>query len=154
MYFISDETDHIGILNKKCIFTAMKRFFAFILLAIYSVTTVGATVQLHYCMGKLSGWSLAWTESKSKECSKCGMEKMHSDKGCCHDESKLLKIQDDQKANYVSLEISKLSVAAPVLIDHTIAYTLTKINELLPQSNAPPRSSGVDVYVRNCVFRI
>jgi hypothetical protein len=132
----------------------MKRFFAFILLLIYSVTSIGATVELHYCMGKLSGWTLALIESHSKECSKCGMEKTHLDKGCCHDESKLLKIQDDQKANYVSLEISKLSVAAPVLIDHTVAYSLPKINELLPQSNAPPRISGVDVYIRNCVFRI
>jgi hypothetical protein len=54
-------------------------------------------------MGKLSGWSLALTESQSKECSECGMEKAHSDKGCCHDENKLLKVQDDQKANYVCL---------------------------------------------------
>ena len=132
----------------------MKRSLAFILLLIYSVTSIGATVQLHYCMGKLSGWSLALTETKSKECDKCGMEKTHLDKGCCHDENKLLKIQDDQKANYVSLEISKLSVATPLVVDDTLTYALPKIEELHPQNNAPPRGSGVDVYIRNCVFRI
>ena len=132
----------------------MKRFFAFILLIIYSATTVGATVQIHYCMGRLSGWSITWAESKSKECDKCGMEKTHSDKGCCHDESKLLKIQDDQKANSVSLDISKLSVAAPAIIDHNVNHSLSEMNQLLPQANAPPRSSDLDLCIQNCVFRI
>jgi hypothetical protein len=132
----------------------MKRFFAFILLLIYSVTSIGATVQLHYCMGRLSGWSLAFAESHSKECSKCGMEKTHSDKGCCHDENKLLKIQDDQKANYVSLEILKLSVATPVIIDRSVTYLLPEKSELLPKTNAPPLINDGDLCIRNCVFRI
>jgi hypothetical protein len=133
----------------------MKRFLAFIVLLVYSVTTIGATVQLHYCMDKLAGWSLTWTEFQSKKCSNCGMEKSeNSDKGCCRDESKLLKIQDDQKANYLSFEILKLSVSAPVIIDHNAVYSLPKINELLPQSNAPPRSSDADICILNCVFRI
>ena len=130
----------------------MKRLFAFILLLIYSVTSIGATVQLHYCMGKLSGWSLSWTQSK--ECSKCGMEKAHSDKGCCHDENKLLKIQDDQKANYLSLEISKLSVAAPITVDHSVTYLVPEKNELLPKIKAPPLIGDFDLCIRNCVFRI
>jgi hypothetical protein len=133
----------------------MKRFLAFILLFIYSATTIGATVELHYCMGKLSSWSLSWTEAKSKECSKCGMEKTEkSDKGCCHDESKLLKVQDDQKANSLSLEIYKLPVAAPAINNHTVVYLLPEINGVLPHSNAPPRSSGTDICIYNCVFRI
>jgi hypothetical protein len=131
----------------------MKRFFAFILLLIYSVTSIGATVQLHYCMGKLSGWSLALTGSTSKECSKCGMEKKDS-KGCCHDENKLVKIQDDQKANYVSLGILKLQVPAPVIIDQSIAYLLPETEELLPKSNAPPLICHADICIRNCVFLI
>lgn len=132
----------------------MKRFFAFILLFIYSFTSIGATVQLHYCMGKLSGWSLALAGSGSKDCSKCGMEKAHSDNGCCHDENKLLKIQDDQKANYVSLDILKLSVSAPVFVDQSVAYLLPEENELLPKSKAPPLIGGLDLCIRNCVFRI
>jgi len=78
----------------------------------------------------------------------------NSDKGCCRDESKLLKIQDDQKANHLAFEISELSVSAPVIANYDLAYSLPKINELLPDSNAPPRSSDVDICVRNCVFRI
>lgn len=132
----------------------MKRFFAFILLLVYSVTSIGATVQLHYCMGQLSGWSLALTESHSKECSKCGMEKTHSDKGCCHDENKLLKIQDDQKASLVSLEVLNLSVAAPVIVDHSAACLFLPKNDLLPKSNAPPLKDDLDLCIRNCIFRI
>jgi hypothetical protein len=145
---------HIVNLTKKCIFTAMKRCFAFLLLIIYSVTSIGATVQLHYCMGKLSGWSISLTESNSKECSKCGMEKAHSDKGCCHDENKLLKIQDDQKANYVSLDILKLSVSAAVSVDQSVACLLLQKKQLPSKSNAPPLIGDLDLCIRNCVFRI
>jgi hypothetical protein len=132
----------------------VKRFLAFILVFIYSVTTIGATVQLHYCMGKFAGWSLAWTETKSKECDKCGMEKSDNpDKGCCKDDHKLLKIQDDQKANYISLEILKLSTATPVVADNQWSFSLPVRMKLLPDNNAPPRNS-FDLCVRNCVFRI
>lgn len=82
------------------------------------------------------------------------MEKKNSDKGCCHDENKLIKIQDDQKANYVSLEILKLAVAAPIVVDHSITYLLPQQNELLPKSNAPPLTGDIDLYIRNNVFRI
>jgi hypothetical protein len=132
----------------------MKRFFAFILFLIYSVTSIGATVQLHYCMGKLSGWSITLAESNLKECSKCGMEKAHSDKGCCHDENKLLKIQDDQKANYVSLDILKLSVSAAVSVDQSVACLLPQKKQLPSKSNAPPLIGDLDLCIRNCVFRI
>lgn len=133
----------------------MKRFLAFIVLIVYSATTIGATVQLHYCMGKLESWSLVWAGPKSKECNKCGMEKTESSgKGCCHDESKILKVQDDQKVNHLSLEIFKLPVAAPLISNHTIVYSLPEINGVLPFSNAPPRSSGADICIYNCVFRI
>ena len=131
----------------------MKKFITAILAILYISTSTGATVQLHYCMGKLSGWSLTWTETHPKECGKCGMEKKDS-KGCCHDENKFLKIQDDQKANYVSLEILKISVAAPAVADHSLTYSLPKKDKLLPESNAPPRRSDTDICIRNCVFRI
>jgi hypothetical protein len=133
----------------------MKRLFAFILFVIYSVTSIGATVQLHYCMGKLAGWSLVWTDTKSKECSKCGMGKKHnSAKDCCRDENRFLKIKDDQKANYVSLEILKLAVTEPVIADHSFSYFFPVINERLLQNNALRRSSEIDIYKRNCLFRI
>lgn len=82
------------------------------------------------------------------------MEKAHSDKGCCHDENKLLKIQDDQKANYVSLDILKLSVSAAVSVDQSVACLLLQKKQLPSKSNAPPLIGDLDLCIRNCVFRI
>jgi hypothetical protein len=133
----------------------MKRFLAFIVLLIYSVTTIGATVQLHYCMGKLSGWSFGWLASGSAKCNKCGMQKTASiDRGCCKDENKLLKIQNDQKVDYSSLEISKLSVTAPVFSNQDFETPLPPLHQPLPQINAPPPSRGIDICIYNSVFRI
>lgn len=84
------------------------------------------------------------------------MEKENSSKrGCCKDEHKWIKIQDDQKANYVSIYLSHLqpaeAVSFPVnLTEQFFANTIA----LLPQSNAPPRTGDVAIYKRNCVFRI
>ena len=133
----------------------MKRILAFILIVIYFVTTAGATLQLHYCMDELSGWSLAWTDSHSDKCGKCGMEKDHSsDNGCCRDENKLLKIQDDQKASQLAFETLKLSVASPAFVNPDLAFTSNGIVELLPRSKAPPRSCPEDICIRYCIFRI
>lgn len=68
----------------------MKRFAAAILAVLYISTSAGATVHLHYCMGKLADWSLGQKESKT--CGNCGMKTNEAkEKGCCNDENKFLK---------------------------------------------------------------
>ena len=131
----------------------MKRLSAFIILIIYFVTTTGATLQIHYCMGKFAGWSIAG--NSTKECGKCGMkQEPNEDNGCCKDENKLVKIQDDQKANYLSFEISKPAASVPVVAENNFTYPISVAKELLPQSNAPPRSCYIPLQITNCVFRI
>lgn len=131
----------------------MKRLSAFIILLIYFVTTTGATLQLHYCMGKFAGWSIAG--NSAKKCGKCGMkQEPKEDNGCCKDEHKLIKIEDDQKANYLSFDISKPVASAPVVTENTFTYAIPETKELLPQTNAPPRSCNTSIHIANCVFRI
>jgi hypothetical protein len=74
----------------------MKKLLSAMLALLYLGTSVGATVELHYCMGRLVEWSL-WHKDNSI-CSNCGMEKKHElTKGCCKDEYKQIKIDKDQK---------------------------------------------------------
>lgn len=132
----------------------MKKVIVFILAILYLGLSTGATLHMHYCMGKYVGSSLTLHES-SDSCSKCGMEKKASKNKCCKDETKLVKIEQDQKVT--------------VPLDHTVDVTaleLVHYNYILPianfdspiedtfYSNAPPLAFKTPIYVRNCDFRI
>lgn len=132
----------------------MKKVLFFILSIIYLTTSTGANLHYHYCMGTLADWSI-WVKHEEKKCSKCGMEKKDgADNGCCKDEHKWLKIEDDQKANFF-IESPALS---PTEINHIDRYSFTWLSidilHLLPLSNAPPRKGDIDVFILNSNFRI
>ncbi|HVU58477.1 MAG TPA: hypothetical protein VHD83_25625 [Puia sp.] len=138
----------------------MKKTLATILAIIYLSTSMGATIHLHYCMGKLVAWGLMDTDNK--DCISCGMPKqpagegcMVAMKGCCHDEHKQIKNDKDQKPGQGSPELIKLLPAAV-----TPSYSLWQapfVNSLIvgqPAINGPPLTNEVPVFLRNCNFRI
>ncbi len=130
----------------------MKRVLATILAIIYLTTSVGATVQLHYCMSDLVGWELSAKQSSS--CSTCGMTKK-GHKGCCHNEQKIIKIEKDQK----NVEESSVILKAPLALIQTNYSVFPRVDlfnsiEENPVSNAPPHKYKVPVYLYNSVFRI
>jgi hypothetical protein len=133
---------------------AMKRFIAAILAILYLSTSTGATLNMHYCMGELADWGLGL--NKSKTCGKCGMEKSEEkDNGCCKDEHKFVKNDTDQKTTEAGIQITQLlGVALPVAFLEVSSNGFPSVTEENPISHAPPRSCGVAVYVRNCVFLI
>jgi len=126
----------------------MKKFFAVILTIIYLSSSVGATVHLHYCMDRLVSWSL---NDEGNTCKNCGMEK---DGGCCKDEQKFFKNNLDQS---VIGEIQLLqaptidNLVSSIGIAENLSYSL--INGYL-SGHAPPIHSGVEILIRNSVFRI
>jgi hypothetical protein len=133
----------------------MKKIIVAILAVLYLSTSMGTTIYLHYCMGRLVDWSL-W-DRNSSTCSKCGMPKSHkaANNGCCKDEYKQLKIEKDQKLsqsfshlNKVITEISFVSI--PV---YSISLPGLSTQEY-PKNNAPPRSWNGSLHIINCVFRI
>ncbi len=132
----------------------MKKFIVAILAIVYFSSSVGASVNLHYCMGKLADWNLGHTESK--QCDKCGMKKsLKKDKGCCKDEHKFIKNNSDQKTAESAVQIfQSIAVALPVSFYEIPSVGTPSITEENPVSNAPPPISTVAVYIRNCVFRI
>ena len=80
----------------------MKKLLATILAFVYLCTSMGATIHLHYCMGKLASWGLI--DHESKTCAQCGMIKkipasqnMTAKMDCCRDEHKQIKTDNDQK---------------------------------------------------------
>ena len=82
---------------------------------LYISTSVGATVQMHYCMGKLAGWKMGIVESAT--CGKCGMQKTSQKKhGCCNDQTKVIQNGGDQQLSVPSFQITQFTTAAiPVL---------------------------------------
>ena len=80
----------------------MKKLLTTILAFVYLSTSMGATIHLHYCMGKLASWGLI--DHESKNCAQCGMIKKNSatecmaaKMDCCRDENKQIKTDKDQK---------------------------------------------------------
>jgi hypothetical protein len=124
----------------------MKKIAVVILALLYIITTTGANLNLHYCMGELADWGFG--SSKSKTCGFCGMEKgVEKDNGCCKDELKFVKNDADQKFVESSLNILKLiSAAKPPYSSEIPADLFLSIIEHNPVSHAPPRSKGQSLY--------
>ena len=127
----------------------MKRFASVIVLLLYFAFSSGVVVNLHYCMNRFDSFQLGSTESEV--CGKCGMHTQDSD-GCCHDEIKIMKIDDDQQPSFVvySFEQSANYLSELVEID---SYGIVKMSVPVANSHSPP-ISGYDMCVRNSVFRI
>lgn len=127
----------------------MKKFLIALLAIVYLVSSAGATVHTHYCMGK--AYSVNFTKSKS-DCSKCGMK---STKQCCNDEIKTFKLRDSYNA--VSNNIN-LSTPVFAIIDKTQQNIYADILIVSPSfttyNNSPPAPSGALLCILNCVFTI
>lgn len=81
-------------------------------------------------------------------------KKQSVDNGCCKDEQKLVKIQDDQKVDNLSFDCMKWTATTQVHANPDFSHQLASAKEVLPRSNAPPRSYPTDIHIINCVFRI
>lgn len=66
----------------------MKKLLSILFAILYAVTSTGATVYTHYCMGEIV--QVALHEHQGDSCENCGMDKEESD-GCCKDELTILK---------------------------------------------------------------
>lgn len=132
----------------------MKKFIVAILAFLYLGTSTGATVNLHYCMGKLADWSLGHDDSKT--CGTCGMKKVHHKKmGCCKDEKKFLKIDSDQKfTEKTSKDFLFVGLALPFSFEECNHIKYPDFSNQHFFGHSPPSKPGVAIYIRNCVFLI
>lgn len=130
----------------------MKKYLVFLFVLFYFSVASGATVQFHYCMGKLVEWGFAHPEPDDT-CSKCKMENSDRD-GCCKQEQQQLKVEKAQKA-----EFNFQFKAAPdlVALPSYCAPGQLLVQQLTTGANfshAPPRTSKTPVFVQLRTFRI
>ena len=83
----------------------MKRIAITILAFLYLAIASGVTVSLHFCMGDLA--SVEYGIPSDSDCNKCGMKEK---KGCCHTESKIVKIQDEHQWAKESFSFSQFPI--------------------------------------------
>jgi hypothetical protein len=138
----------------------VKKVLTTILTVIYLSTSMGATVHLHYCMGKLFSWSLI--DKDSKNCGQCGMPKsgisghcMAFKDGCCKDKHAHVQLDKDQKAAESVYVFSALTFAALPMTAATLPcnYVASYIAGY-PTTNAPPNPDKVPLFIRNCHLSI
>ncbi len=128
----------------------MKKGLSIILLLIYFTVSTGFTVNLHYCMDEIQSWELGTIDDE--KCDLCGMDTQ--DSGCCRDEERVLKLQQDVfKTPAIAYNFS-----LPILISHTTSYLLLPFQNVKTAdqylSHSPPLINKQDTYLENCVFRI
>ena len=136
-------------------YSFMMRFIVSILAILYLSTSMGAPIYLHYCMGQLADWGI-WHADSSK-CGKCGMQKNHKsmDDGCCQDEYKQIKNDNDQKLSEGFAQLNKAGIEIISLGFPVSSFTLPVILKRdSPKANAPPRSCHTSINIINCVFLI
>lgn len=134
----------------------MKKVLALILAVFYMATSTGATLHVHYCMGKLVDVQL-WKSDVKKTCSKCGTEssKKSCVRKCCRDTHKTVKLEKDQKTAERMVDAMQFTaLVTPVdYVDLSPVYSTSLVEEY-PVSNAPPRSSKIHLHILHCLFLI
>ena len=126
----------------------MKKGIAAILLLFYFAFSTGVIISYHYCMDEFD--SLQLGDKKTEICSKCGM--YTDNMGCCNDEVKIFKIEDDQQTAAINFKFeTPVMVIEPLPVWNEIPVTST--HQVFSNNHSPPLSKQ-DTYLQNCVFRI
>jgi hypothetical protein len=101
-------------------------------------------------MNDFAGWDL-WHDKQDNECGKCGMKEKKG--GCCKDEHKQIKIEDDHQKSSVAKYVQL--VASPALVTPFVTYVFkaTSLPYFTPLSYATPHIPK-RLHLLNCVFLI
>ena len=131
----------------------MKKFVLFIFIFFYFGVASGATVEFHYCMGKLVEWGMSDHAGESKSCSNCKMAESDS-KNCCKKEQQQVKVSEAQKAQFsFQFKVVPSIIAAPFhfeLISNTFQNEVRQTN----YGHAPPIVANTPVFILLRTFRI
>ncbi len=129
----------------------MKKFLITILAIVYLGSSTGATVNLHYCMGKLKSWDLF--HASKNTCGSCGMEKAKT--GCCHDEQKQFHAAQDQQLTISDFQFCINNIAA---VNQDFTYFAILHPSAVLQRDAPvvslPGRGKLPIFLRCRNFRI
>ena len=131
----------------------MKKITVIIIAVLYFAVSSGMIVNLHYCMNRFASADFALNKTESK-CNMCGMHKAKSH-GCCHDEVKLVKLEDDQnKSAQVSFDFAAFQSIAIIPSQFIVASFYNADEANFNTDHSPPLLNQQDIQIKNCVFRI
>jgi hypothetical protein len=139
---------------------SMKKVLATILAFVYLSTSMGATIHLHYCMGKLASWGLI--DHEGKNCAECGMVKKATSSSCvvekmdcCKDEHKQIKTDTDQKLFPSEVFKYNLLVQA-ITVQELVMPGIEVFSPAVahPNNNAPPIAGSLPLFVLYRNFRL
>jgi len=130
----------------------VKKLGATILIFIYLASSAGATLNFHYCMGRLSSWGIH--DHQDHKCAVCGMEKKDQD-GCCRDKYKKFQVDKAHQAADFAFEIPKIvpekSFCHSFTVPEPLALAETGVSYA---AHAPPLRQPAPFFILNCVFLI
>lgn len=128
----------------------MKKIFSTITVFIYFTVTCGVMINFHYCMDRYSSFKLY--AAADEKCDLCGMHTKNN--GCCRDEIKILKLNDDQKTSDVIFNFQEITPLEVTLSGFICASFYNAPASEHFSNHSPPLLSTEDTYLQNCVFRI
>lgn len=130
----------------------MKKCLVTIIAVLYLTVSTGATIHMHYCMGKMVAWGL-WRTQDKDACVTCNMDKK---KGCCEDKKQRVKIESNH--NLQSLAFYHFKAIADLPQHNWTALTVIKhVSPIIinfPITNSPPGLNKTAIHISNCVFLI
>lgn len=135
--------------------TEVKKVFFSILLMLYGVSNIGATVQLHICCGDIVDWTVKEITTNGvqhKSC--CGETASEPEDGCCEDAQFSIKLDEPQINITVDyLFNSSIDCAQKQYIDFS-QYILCQsaVVEPIVYPQPPPTLSeqiGLFIYYKN-----
>lgn len=129
----------------------MKKVLVSILLISYAFASSGASVDLHYCMGKIIGWDFDYTAKAG--CSNCGMQTKPA-KNCCDNKQINPKIDKEQQAAYNNISLSNELTAIVPAFSFLNNAGYSSIVAAQPSIHGPPLINPASLYLFNCNFRI
>jgi len=128
----------------------MKKSFASFTVIVYLAFACGVLVNFHYCMDRYDSYSLY--KEASDGCPKCHMHT--GGRGCCHDEVKIVKLQDDHQTSQFSFDFKNFHPGITTISEFLSAILIGQEISFHKTDHSPPLLSQPDIYIQNCVFRI
>ncbi len=130
----------------------MKKVIITILAVFYLGVSSGATVDLHFCMGKLIDWGVS--QEANEKCNNCGMEKgLSSD--CCKDQQHKLTIEESPKASVIVYYFNTLGLSgSPTVYNGPAIINGSPLEKIGVLNDSTPRTQSIPAFIRNCTLRI
>ena len=128
----------------------MKKVIVIVLMLVYGVSSMGMTLNLHYCCGKFSAINFSAALKNNYPAGNS-----ITTKGCCDTKQIELTIKSDyQKDTEIKTGIKQLQVEKLLPVYFTAATPLLQGGVFAFADSSPPFSASVPLNILFCIYRI